>query len=139
MSDMNKSSAIRTARTAVTGAQNAGRMDSYVAAEKMGIKLKREWVAVIDKRTRHAHAMLDGQKAEMGKPFKVDGEEIMFPGDTSAPGYLVYNCRCSLGAVVDGVDDSNAKRRVKNPETGKYEIVSDMTYQEWEKIKKNGR
>ena len=36
--------------------------------------------------------MLDGQKAEMGKPFKVDGEEIMFPGDTSAPGYLVYNC-----------------------------------------------
>ena len=92
MSDMNKSSAVRTARTAVTGAQNAGRMDSYVAAEKMGIKLKREWVAVIDKRTRHAHAMLDGQKAEMGKPFKVDGEEIMFPGDTSAPGYLVYNC-----------------------------------------------
>lgn len=131
MPDMNKASAIRTARTAVTGAQNAGRMDSYVAAEKMGIKLKREWVAVIDKRTRHAHAMLDGQKAEMGKPFKVDGEEIMFPGDTSAPGYLVYNCRCSLGAVVDGVDDSNAKRRVKNPETGKYEIVSDMTYSEW--------
>ena len=54
-------------------------------------------------------------------------------------GYLVYNCRCSLGAVVDGVDDSNAKRRVKNPETGKYELVSDMTYQEWEKTKKNGR
>ena len=139
MFDMNKASAIRTARTAVTGAQNAGRMDSYVAAENMGIKLKREWVAVIDKRTRHAHAMLDGQKVEMGKPFKVDGEEIMFPGDTSAPGYLVYNCRCSLGAVVDGVDDSTAKRRVKNPETGKYEVVSDMTYQEWEKIKKNGR
>ena len=136
MPEMNKSSAIRTARTAVTGAQNAGRMDSYVAAEKMGIKLKREWVAVIDKRTRHAHAMLDGQKAEMGKPFKVDGEEIMFPGDTSAPGYLVYNCRCSLGAVVDGVDDSTAKRRVKNPETGKYELVSDMTYQEWAGWKK---
>lgn len=139
MSDMNKSSAIRTARTAVTGAQNAGRMDSYVAAEKMGIKLKREWVAVIDKRTRHAHAMLDGQKAEMGKPFKVDGEEIMFPGDTSAPGYLVYNCRCSLGAVVDGVDDSNAKRRVKNHETGKYEIVSDMTYQEWAGLKEKAQ
>ena len=136
MPEMNKSSAIRTARTAVTGAQNAGRMDSYVAAEKMGIKLKREWLAVIDNRTRHAHAMLDGQKAEMGKPFKVDGEEIMFPGDTSAPGYLVYNCRCSLGAVIDGVDDSTAKRRVKNPETGKYELVSDMTYSEWAGWKK---
>ena len=38
---MSRDSAIRTARTAVTGAQNAGRMDSYAAAEKMGIKLKR--------------------------------------------------------------------------------------------------
>ena len=131
ISDMNKSSAVRTARTAVTGAQNAGRMDSYVAAEKMGIKLKREWLAVIDKRTRHAHAMLDGQKAEIGKPFKVDGEEIMFPGDTSAPGYLVYNCRCSLVADVEGVDTSDAQRRVRDPVTGKNIVVSDMTYSEW--------
>ena len=136
MPEMNKSSAIRTARTAVTGAQNAGRMDSYVAAEKMGIKLKREWLSVIDNRTRHAHAMLDGQKAAMGEPFKVDGEEIMFPGDTSAPGYLVYNCRCSLVADVDGVDTSNAQRRVRNQETGKNELVSDMTYSEWAGWKK---
>lgn len=90
--DMNKASAIRTARTAVTGAQNAGRMDSYVAAEKMGIKVRKEWLATLDGRTRHSHAMLDGQNADIDKPFKVDGEEIMFPGDTSAPGYLVYNC-----------------------------------------------
>ena len=89
---MNKASAIRTARTAVTGAQNAGRMDSYVAAEKMGIKVRKEWLATIDGRTRHSHAMLDGQTVDIDKPFKVDGEEIMFPGDTSAPGYLVYNC-----------------------------------------------
>ena len=131
MSDMNKSSAIRTARTAVTGAQNAGRMDSYAAAEKMGIKLKKRWLATLDNRTRHAHAMLDGQTVDIDKPFKVDGEEIMFPGDTSAPGYLVYNCRCTVIAAVDGVDTSNAKRRVRNPETGKNELVSDMTYSEW--------
>ena len=135
--DMNKSSAIRTARTAVTGAQNAGRMDSYVAAEKMGIKLKREWLAVVDKRTRHAHAMLDGQKAEMGKPFKVDGEEIMFPGDTSAPGYLVYNCRCTLIAAVDGVDTSDAKRRARDPETGESVLIENMSYAEWAGWKEN--
>ena len=129
--DMNKASAIRTARTAVTGAQNAGRMDSYVAAEKMGIKVRKEWLATIDGRTRHSHAMLDGQTADIDKPFKVDGEEIMFPGDTSAPGYLLYNCRCALIAAVDGVDTSNAQRRVRNPETGKNELVSDMTYSEW--------
>lgn len=131
MSTMSRDSAIRTARTAVTGAQNAGRMDSYVTAEKMGIKLKREWVATLDNRTRHAHAMLDGQKAEMGKPFKVDGYEIMYPGDTSAPGYLVYNCRCTLVAALDDVDTSNAERWARGPETGERKLVSDMTYQEW--------
>lgn len=130
MTDMDRASAIRTARTAVTGAQNAGRMDSYAAAQKMGIKLKREWVATLDNRTRHAHAMLDGQQADIDKPFKVDGYEIMFPGDKSAPGYLVYNCRCTLTAVIDGVK-SKSQRRARDPETGENVLVEDMTYQEW--------
>ena len=134
---MSRDSAIRTARTAVTGAQNAGRMDSYAAAEKMGIKLRREWVATLDNRTRHAHAMLDGQQADIDKPFKVDGYEIMFPGDTSAPGYLVYNCRCTQIAVVDGVDTSSAQRRARNADTGQTEVISNMTYAEWAGWKKD--
>lgn len=133
---MSRDSAIRTARTAATGAQNAGRMDSYAAAEKMGIKLRREWVATLDNRTRHAHAMLDGQQADIDKPFKVDGYEIMFPGDTSAPGYLVYNCRCTTTAVVDGVDTSSAQRRARNAATGQTEVISNMTYAEWAGWKK---
>ena len=128
---MSRDSAIRTARTAVTGAQNAGRMDSYAAAEKMGIKLKKRWLATLDGRTRHAHAMLDGQTVDIDKPFKVDGNEIMFPGDTSAPGYLVYNCRCTVIADVGGVDTSTAHRRARNASTGETEVVSDMTYAEW--------
>lgn len=137
--NMNRDSAIRTARTAVTGAQNAGRMDSYAAAEKMGIKLKREWVATLDNRTRHAHAMLDGQKADVDKPFKVDGYEIMFPGDTSAPGYLVYNCRCTMVAAVEGIDTSDAMRRARDPETGESVLIKNRTYQEWvESKQENG-
>lgn len=128
---MSRDSAIRTARTAVTGAQNAGRMDSYAAAEKMGIKLKKQWLATLDGRTRHAHAMLDGQTVDIDKPFKVDGNEIMFPGDTSAPGYLVYNCRCTVIADVGGVNTSIAQRRARNASTGETEVVSDMTYAEW--------
>lgn len=134
---MSRDSAIRTARTAVTGAQNAGRMDSYAAAQKMGIKLRREWVATLDNRTRHTHAMLDGQQADIDKPFKVDGYEIMFPGDTSAPGYLVYNCRCTTTAVVDGVDTSSAQRRARNADTGQTEVISNMTYAEWAGWKKD--
>lgn len=134
---MSRDSAIRTARTAVTGAQNAGRMDSYAAAEKMGINLKREWVATLDNRTRHAHATLDGQQADIDKPFKVDGYDIMFPGDTSAPGYLVYNCRCTTIAVVDGIDTSSAQRRARSADTGQTEVISDMSYAEWAGWKKD--
>ena len=92
MQDMSRASAIRTARTAITAAQNAGRLDTYRAAQDMGIKLKKQWMATLDNRTRHAHAMLDGQTVDVDKPFKVDGYELMYPGDSSAPGYLVYNC-----------------------------------------------
>ena len=136
MSDMNKSSAIRTARTAVTGAQNAGRMDSYVAAEKMGIKVRKEWLATIDGRTRHSHAVLDGEKVDNEKKFS---NGCMFPGDPNGPAAEVYNCRCTMIAAVDGVDTSDAKRRVRDPVTGKNIVVSDMTYKEWERLKKNER
>lgn len=136
MQGMSLASAIRTARTATTAAQNAGRMDSYHAAEGMGIKLKKEWLATLDGRTRHAHAMLDGQTAETDKPFHVDGYEIMYPGDTSAPGYLVYNCRCTLIAALDDVPKApNPLRRARDPETGRSILVSDMTYAQWESWK----
>lgn len=131
MQGMSLASAIRTARTATTAAQNAGRMDSYHAAEGMGIKLKKEWLATLDGRTRHAHAMLDGQTAETDKPFHVDGYEIMYPGDTSAPGYLVYNCRCTLIAALDGVDTSSGGRRARDPKTSEWVTVSNTTYAKW--------
>lgn len=135
--DMNRTSAIRTARTAVTAAQNAGRLDTYRAAQDMGIKLKKRWLATLDNRTRHAHAMLDGQTVDVDKPFKVDGYEIMYPGDTSAPGYLVYNCRCTQIAEVDGEDTSSGGRRAIDPKTGKSVLVGDMTYTEWSGWKRN--
>lgn len=125
---MNRNSAIRTARTAVTGAQNAGRMDSYAAAERMGIKLKKEWMATLDSRTRHSHAMLDGEKVDQDKKFS---NGCRFPGDPQGPAWEVYNCRCTMVAALDDVDTSDAKRRARDPETGKSVVVSDMTYQEW--------
>lgn len=136
MQDMSRASAIRTARTAVTAAQNAGRLDTYRAAQDMGIKLKKQWLATLDGRTRHAHAMLDGQTVDVDKPFKVDGYEIMYPGDTSAPGYLVYNCRCTQIAELDGEDTSSGGRRAIDPETGESVLVEDMTYAEWAGWKK---
>lgn len=136
MQDMSRASAIRTARTAITAAQNAGRLDTYRAAQDMGIKLKKQWLATLDNRTRHAHAMLDGQTVDVDKPFKVDGYELMYPGDSSAPGYLVYNCRCTQIAELDGEDTSSGMRRARDPETGESVLVKDMTYAEWAGWKK---
>lgn len=136
MLDMSRASAIRTARTAITAAQNAGRLDTYRAAQDMGIKLKKRWLATLDNRTRHAHAMLDGQTVDVDKPFKVDGYELMYPGDSSAPGYLVYNCRCTQIAEIDGEDTSSGGRRAIDPETGQWVLVGDMTYAEWAGWKK---
>lgn len=136
MQNMNRTSAIRTARTAVTGAQNAGRLNTYRAAQDMGIKLKKQWLATLDNRTRHAHAMLDGQTVDVDKPFKVDGYELMYPGDSSAPDYLVYNCRCTQIAELDGEDTSSGGRRAIDPETGESVLVEDMTYAEWAGWKK---
>ena len=130
---MNRDSAIRTARTAVTGAQNAGRMDSYAAAEKMGVKLKKCWLATLDSRTRHSHAMLDGEKVDQDKKFS---NGCRFPGDPQGPPWEVYNCRCTLIAAVDGVDTSTAQRRARNADTGQTEVVSNMTYAEWAGWKK---
>lgn len=124
---MNRNSAIRSARTAVTGAQNAGRLDSYAAAEKMGIKLKKQWLATLDGRTRHSHALLDGESVDRKKPFS---NGCMFPGDPNGKPEEVYNCRCTLVADLDGIDQTS-ERRAKDPKTGETVLVRDMTYAQW--------
>lgn len=127
ITDMSRDSAIRTARTAVTGAQNAGRMNSYTAAEKMGIELKKEWLATLDGRTRHSHAMLDREQQDNDKPFS---NGCMFPGDPSGPAAEIYNCRCTLIAAIPR-QGQNGQRRARDPAIGKNVLIEDMTYAEW--------
>ena len=115
-----------------TGAQNAGRLDSFLKAQEMGIRLKKRWLATLDNRTRHTHRILDGQVRPNEKPFVVEGQEIMYPGDPSAAAALVYNCRCTLVAEVEGVDTSGALRRDQDG------VVPNMTYEEWENRKRRG-
>jgi len=116
---MNRTSAVRAARTGITAAQNAGRMDSYVAAEKMGIQIRRRWICTKDSRTRLDHGLADGQIVVGTKtPFIVGGYKMMFPGDSSmnAPGHEIYNCRCTTRTVEkDGIEAEPREMRVANP------------------------
>lgn len=116
----NVATATRTARTAVTGAECAGRVSSYERAKGMGINLKQEWVAALDNRTRHSHRKLDGTKVEVGGTFP---NGCRFPGDPTAMYAEICNCRCTLVAAVDGFETDDAKRASKLPK--------GMTYEEW--------
>ena len=132
--DMSRKSALRTARTAVTGAQNGGRMDSYKAASDMGVKVRKRWVATKDGRTRHAHQKLDGQTVDWDEPFNSELGKISFPGDPTAKPANTYNCRCALRtAEKPGIEAEPRKMRVRDPKTGRNVVVEEMTYEQWER------
>lgn len=127
----NMKSMMMHARTSVTNAQNAGRIQSYRNAQSLGINVKKEWLATLDGRTRDQHGRLDGQKVDLDKPFVVDGFEIQYPGDPTAKPALVYNCRCTL--VADIVDYPSQYKGYTDID-GKF--VGAMSYDEWKNGKK---
>lgn len=66
------------------------------------------WDSVGDSHVREAHLVADGQEVPVNEPFVVDGEQLMFPGDTSlgASTGNVINCRCGstydAAAIAEG-------------------------------------
>ena len=118
--EMNKTQAIRSARTIVTGAENKGRQDSYARAEADGIILQKEWLATNDGRTRHSHAALDGAIVDQDKKFD---NGLMYPGDPSGRPEEVYNCRCTLVAKVNGFK----KAQVEKAMSEKQEQMQEQT------------
>lgn len=140
--NMEWSSAVRAARTSVTGAQNAGRQDEYEKAAAMGIKVRKRWIATKDNRTRHSHAALDGVTVDIDKPFVSElGSKMMFPGDRNgAKSADLYNCRCTMRTVEkEGIEAEPRQMRVRDPNTGRNVVANEMTYQEWEEwVKRRG-
>lgn len=123
VTDMNRTAAVRTARTMVTGAENKGRLDSYARAEADGIMLQKEWLATNDARVRHWHAELDGQLRDREDPFENSVGKIMFPGDPSADGANVYNCRCSMAARIISIGKTKIADRLDKADR---ETVQDV-------------
>lgn len=129
--EMNHKQAIRAARTAMTGAQNAGRIDAMRRAREKGVKLKKVWLATLDMRTRHEHRVLDGQRRDIDEPFEVEGYKIKFPGDPEAPGHLVYNCRCTLISQVKGFEYDIQGFGIRSDDH-----LKGMTYEQWKKSRR---
>ncbi len=109
VTEMNRASAIRNARTTVTSAENKGRMDMLHDAADKGVITHKVWMAAIDARTREAHRLLDGQEQDIDDPFDSELGEIMFPGDPDADPANVYNCRCTMTYKVVGFRRGNRR------------------------------
>lgn len=120
VADMDYRAAMRTARTAMTSAQNAGRADAYRRAQGMGVHVRKRWLATLDGRTRHSHRGLDGEVVGMGESFS---NGLSYPGDPGPGiGSEVYNCRCTLVPVVDGADPAEGVR---------HSNLGGVSYEEW--------
>ena len=101
--EMNKESAVRSARTIVTGAECKGRFDSYERAENDGIMLEKEWVETNDGRTRDSHRHKpQGVGGEVVGIHETFSNGLMYPGDPSGEASEIYQCRCTIVAKVKG-------------------------------------
>jgi hypothetical protein len=86
---------------------SAGRCGQYSADLQSGMVIGKTWQSTHDSNTRHAHAAADGQTVKFDDPFIVDGEELMFPGDSSqgASAKNVIQCRCFYTRILKGEED----------------------------------
>jgi hypothetical protein len=123
-----------------TDAENKARLDGMYRAEDMGNSIKKIWIATLDNRTRHSHAMLDGKDVALDELFD---NGLMRPRDPNGVPEEVCNCRCSLKY---GVGQSMGKTRSSRlgTVTGSYkddrsfkgttsQEIANMSYKEWMK------
>ena len=108
VTNMDHNSAVRNARTAMTGAENLGRTQSASDLKAKGIPMDEVWSATYDDRVRDSHLMLDGTKRDENGYFGADflSTPLRFPADPLGDPEEVYNCRCRLNVVLAGIDHS---------------------------------
>ena len=90
----------RIAQTERTRIQSQARWDVMQNAAAQGIPMEKMWIARM-KNTRDSHADLNRRTSAVDEPFiTIWGNELMYPGDPSAPAREVINCHCVLRPVV---------------------------------------
>lgn len=101
---MDIKSAIRAARTACTNAENSAKLDAMIAfRDKYGIDVKKMWYATLDGRTRTQHREIHGEVRELEENFS---NNLLFPADPNGDPSEVYNCRCTMLEIIEGIDTS---------------------------------
>lgn len=99
---------LNIARSKTISAQEIGATESFIREEEVkalsktdatykGVflsRMKKRWNAILDNKTREAHAEADGQIRRLNEDFIVDGEALSFPRDPRGSAGNIINCRC---------------------------------------------
>lgn len=129
---MDENSAIRNARTAMTSAENLGRSESADRLKSQGIPVNEVWNATYDSRTRDTHLMLDGTMRDENGYFGADflTTPLRYPADPLGDPEEVYNCRCRMSVVLEGIDHSQDGDLYE-------EFMKSQHPDDWEKMQEN--
>lgn len=98
--EQNLNSTQTIAINAFTRTESVARNDAVQEARKF-YPVKKQWVAVMDSRTRDAHREANGQIVDIDKPFIVGGEKLQYPADVAGSLKNIINCRCTTRFIFD--------------------------------------
>jgi hypothetical protein len=88
-------------------------------------KTRNEWDAILDRRTRSAHATADGQVTDVGQHFIVGGERLRWPGDTGLGASVGNTINCLHPNSV--IDYADAKLLTRRPYKGFFVTIETST------------
>jgi hypothetical protein len=129
-----------------TDAENKARLDGMYRASDIGVKVRKQWRATLDNRTRDSHKLLDGETIDLDATFD---NGLKYPREPGGALSEICNCRCRIRYVTKYTD---AKTRSARQGTVKGSYlkesswrgtrsieIENMTYAEWmEWRRKNG-
>jgi hypothetical protein len=121
--EKNRNSASRQNIDMGGDAETKARLDGMYWAEYLGNRMHKAWIATLDNRTRHSHAMLDGVDIPLDEIFD---NGCARPKDPNGRPEEVCNCRCSLKYVRVGGQPGSTRSARQGTVTGSYKKDSSF-------------
>lgn len=121
--EKNRNSAYRQNIDMGGDAETKARLDGMYWAEYLGNRMHKAWIATMDNRTRHSHAMLDGVDIPLDEIFD---NGCARPKDPNGTPEEICNCRCSLKYIRVGSTSGNARSARIGEVTGSYKKSSSF-------------
>ena len=121
--EKNRNSAYRQNIDMGGDAETKARLDGMYWAEYLGNRMHKVWIATLDNRTRHSHAMLDGVDIPLNEIFD---NGCARPKDPNGTPEEICNCRCSLKYIRVGGQPGNTRAARQGTVTGSYKKDSSF-------------